>query len=245
MIKKIGNETKMGSSHIQISYPGVILGKKDSGIGTIGRIDQANIGEGNTIKMHPHINDEILSYFRSGIVKHTDSEGFSTDITPNKLMLMKAGEIFYHEESVNEHIEGLQIFIRPGERDLKPEVIFHDLAEVYSQDQWRLIASPTSQTPLQFSSETWIYDFKAVDKTNFNLPELPNSGLTAILYVFQGFAEINEEMKLEKGESIVFDGNETVNINVTKTAELVLFLTNEASTYYSGGMYSGNKSILS
>jgi len=242
MIKKIGNDTKMGSSHIQISYPGASLGEKDSGIGTIGRIDQANIGAGNTIKMHPHINDEILSYFRSGIVKHTDSEGFSTDITPNKLMLMKAGKIFYHEESVNEHIEGLQIFIRPGEKDLKPEVVFYDLSEIYSKDQWRLIASPTSQTPLQFSSETWIYDLKAVDKTNFNLPELPKSGLTAILYVFQGITEINDEMKLEKGESIVFDGNETVNISVDAGAELVLFLTNEASVFYSGGMYSGNQS---
>jgi len=242
MIKKISNDTKMGSSHIQISYPGTILGKKDSGIGTIGRIDQANIGAGNTINMHPHINDEILSYFRSGIVKHTDSESFSADITPNKLMLMKAGKIFYHEESVNEHIEGLQIFIRPGEKDLKPEVIFHDLQEVYSKDQWRLIASPTNQTPLQFSSETWIYDFKAVNKTNFNLPEFPKSGLTAILYIFQGIAEINEEIKLEKGESIVFDDNETVNIKMHQSTELVLFLTNEASVYYSGGMYSGNQS---
>lgn len=241
MIKKIGNETKMGSSHIQISYPGAILGKTDSGIGTIGRIDHANIGAGNIIKMHPHINDEILSYFRSGIVKHTDSEGFSADITPNKLMLMKAGKIFYHEESVNEHIEGLQIFIRPGQEDLKPEVIFFDLLEMYSTDEWRLIASPTNQTTLQFSSETWIYDFKAVDKTNFNLPEFPKSGLIAILYVFQGFAEINGEFKLEKGESIVFDNNETLNINVNQTTELVLFLTNEASTYFSGGMYSGNK----
>jgi len=242
MIKKISNDTKMGSSHIQISYPGTILGKKDSGIGTIGRIDQANIGAGNTINMHPHINDEILSYFRSGIVKHTDSENFSADITPNKLMLMKAGKIFYHEESVKEHIEGLQIFIRPGEKDLKPEVIFHDLQEVYSKDQWRLIASPTSQTPLQFSSETWIYDFKAVNKTNFNLPEFPKSGLTAILYIFQGIAEINEEIKLEKGESIVFDDNETVNIKMHQSTELVLFLTNESSVYYSGGMYSGNQS---
>ena len=241
MIKKIGSDTKMGSSHIQISYPGSIRGEKDSGIGTIGRIDHANIGAGNTINMHPHINDEILSYFRSGIVKHTDSEGFSADITPNKLMLMKAGEIFYHEESVKEHIEGLQIFIRPGEKDLKPEVIFHDLLKVYSKDLWRLIASPTSQTSLQFSSETWIYDFKANTLVDLVLPKFPKSGLTAILYVFQGFATINQEYKLEKGESIVFDDNETINIKTHQSTELVLFLTNEASNFYREGMYSGNQ----
>jgi len=241
MIIKISNDNRTVQGPIKICYPGTKWGKNDSGVGTIGRIDHANIPAGNIIKMHPHINDEILSYFRSGIVKHTDSEGFSADITPNKLMLMKAGSIFHHEESVNEHIEGLQIFIRPGEKDLKPEVVFHDLPEVYSKDEWRLIASPTSETPLQFSSETWIYDFKAIDTTNFNLPEFPKSGLTAILYVFQGIAKINKAIKLEKSESIVFDENETVTINATQNAELVLFLTNEASTNYSGGMYSGNK----
>jgi redox-sensitive bicupin YhaK (pirin superfamily) len=241
MIKKISNASKTGNGPIKISYPGIIWGNKDTGIGTIGRIDQANIPSGNTIKMHPHINDEILSYFRSGIVKHTDSEGFSAELSPNKLMLMKAGEIFYHEESVNEQIEGLQIFIRPSKKDLKPTVVFWDLTEVYSIDQWRLIASPTSQTPLHFSSETWIYDFKAVDKIDFKLPEFPKSGLTAILYVFQGNAEINEKIKLEKGESIVFDDTKIQTIHVSQNTELVLFLTNEASTYYSEGMYSGNK----
>ena len=242
MIKKISDDNKIGNSPIKICYPGTIWGQKDSGIGTIGRIDQANIGAGNTIKMHPHINDEILSYFRSGIVKHTDSEGFSVDITPNKLMLMKAGKIFYHEETVNKTIEGLQIFIRPNEKDLKPTVTFLDLPEVYSTDQWRLIASPTSQTPLQFSSETWIYDFKAETLVDFILPEFPKSGLTAILYIFQGFATINQEYQLNKGESIVFDDNEIINIKTHQSTELVLFLTNESSNFYSDGMYSGNQS---
>ncbi|MEJ7677960.1 MAG: pirin family protein [Segetibacter sp.] len=50
--------------------------------------------------MHPHINDEILTYLRSGKVKHTDSEGFSEFIEPTRLMLMKAGKSFYHEEKV-------------------------------------------------------------------------------------------------------------------------------------------------
>lgn len=242
MIKKIGNEQKTGNGPIKICYPGIIWNNIDSGIGTIGRIDHAIIGAGNTIKMHPHSNDEILSYFRSGIVKHTDSEGFSANITPSKMMLMKAGRIFYHEETVEEKIEGLQIFIRPRDKDLKPEVVFWDLPEVYSADQWRLIASPTNDTTLQFSSETWIYDFKIASTTNIELPQqLPSSDLTAIFYVFQGYAEINETYQLNKGENIVFGSNETLKINVQQDTELVLFLTNEKSNFYRGGMYSGNK----
>jgi redox-sensitive bicupin YhaK (pirin superfamily) len=241
MIQKISNDNKTGNDHIKISYPGAVWGKNDTGIGTIGRIDHANINAGAVIKMHPHANDEILSYFRSGIVKHTDSEGLSADIGSNKLMLMKAGKIFYHEESVNEQMEGLQIFIRPVAADISPEVIFWDLTEVYSTDKWRLIASPAKESQLKFSSETWIFDLKANAKTNFNLPEFSKPGLTGILYVFQGFAEINQEYKLNKGESIIFDDNTIINIDVQQGTELVLFLTNESSNFYSGGMYSGNK----
>lgn len=77
MIKKIENDKKVGNAHIKILYPGsVIENSTDSGLGSIGRIDHANIGGNVTIKMHPHINDDILSYFRSGHAVHTDSEGF-------------------------------------------------------------------------------------------------------------------------------------------------------------------------
>lgn len=243
MIKKISISQKTGNSHIQICYPGIIWGNNDTGIGTIGRIDQANIPAGNTIKMHPHINDEILSYFRTGLVRHTDSEGFSADIKSDKLMLMKAGKIFYHEESVLGQIEGLQIFIRPGDKDLKPEVIFNDLKDIYSFNDWRLLASPSNKTPLQLSSQTWIFDLKASNKTAFALPEFPKKELTAMLYVFQGSAEINENYQLQKGESIVFKDEENIKLKVENGSELVLFLTDENSKFYNAGMYSGNQQL--
>lgn len=66
MILKIDNTQKFGNHHISILYPGTILGNRDTGIGSIGRIDHAQITGATTIKMHPQSNDEILSYFRVG-----------------------------------------------------------------------------------------------------------------------------------------------------------------------------------
>jgi redox-sensitive bicupin YhaK (pirin superfamily) len=241
MIQKVSQDQKTGNSHIKVCYPNIVWGIKDTCIGTIGRIDQANIPAGNTIKMHPHINDAILSYFRTGLVRHTDSEGFTADIKSDKLMLMKAGKIFYYEESVLGQIEGLQIFIRPGKKDSKPEVVFHDLQEIYSLDEWCLVASPTEKSSLQFSSQTWVSDLKANKATSFTLPELPKDNLTAILYVFQGFAEINDNYQLLKGECIVFKEEKNTDIEVENGTELVLFLTDENSDYYDAGMYSDNQ----
>lgn len=241
MIQIIGNDEKIGNSHIRILYPGVLFeNSTDSGLGSIGRIDHAHISRPTTIKMHPHINDDILSYFRTGVAQHEDSEGFQASISRNKLMLMKAGKLFYHEENITEPLEGLQIFIRPKYKDLKPEVIFQDLETTDSINIWRILASPTTQTPLQFSSETWIYDIQLLEEKVITLPELPKQELTGLLYVFQGSIQLNNGTHVEKGESIVFK-NENIVVSAIEKAELVLFYTDENAEFYDGGMFSGNQ----
>ena len=241
MLKKIDNSKKAGNSHISILYPGLELSETDTGYYSIGRIDHANIHSGAVIKMHPHINDDILSYFRKGKVKHTDSEGFEEYIIPTRLMLMKAGKLFYHEEAILEDNEGLQIFIRPGEKDLKPEVIFEELTEMYPENNWRLIASPDKEkTKLQLSSQTWIYDTEITSGNTMQLPESPKESFAYLLYVYQGSLEVNENIKLSKGESL-FITDENISFKTENKANIVLFVTSTKAAYYDGGMYSGNK----
>nr|WP_278248460.1 pirin family protein [Niastella populi] len=43
-------------------------------------MDHARINPGALIPMHPHRDDEILTYLRSGQVKHLDSEGHTGTI---------------------------------------------------------------------------------------------------------------------------------------------------------------------
>lgn len=243
MIFKIDNSKKVGNPHIKILYPGKAMGSKDTGLASIGRIDHASLPPGSFIAMHPHINDEILSYFRIGKVKHTDSAGFSEYITPSRLMLMKAGKSFFHEEKIlddSEVLEGLQIFIRPKEKDLTPEVQFYELQNVFSENEWRLIAAPSSEAPLQLRSDTWIYDIQITEEKQIELPLLPKKGLTLLLYVFQGSATVNNSLSLSKGESVIIKDEENINIHSLQS-EMVLFVTDETSEFFDGGMYSGNQ----
>lgn len=240
MLIKLDLSKKSGNSHIAILYPGYYLSDTDSGYYTIGRIDQAHIHAGAVVKMHPHVNDDILSYFRTGKVLHTDSEGFSEQITPNRLMLMKAGKRFYHEEAIQEELEGLQIFIRPKEKDATPEVTFMNLAATDSVNQWRLLASPDAGARLQLSSNTRIYDIKVLSGTTLELPESPQPGLAYLLYAFQGNITVNGTTELNKGESLLIR-DEAIRFTTGTTAELVLFITDTTAVYYDGGMYSGNQ----
>lgn len=247
MIYKLDNTLKYGKQHggfgIQILYPGLIKPElNDTGFSTIGRIDQACITPGTLIPMHPHQNDEILTYLRSGKVLHKDSEGHSNIISNRKLMMMNAGSQFYHEEKTLEEggvLEGLQIFIRPEIRGLKPQVQFHQLSEAISINQWRKIAGKGNDYPLQIRSNTWILDMQLQQGEETFLPELGIENFSFLFYVFKGDILVNTNVQLSTGESAVVE-NEHPTFTANETTDIVLFITQKDATYFEGGMYSGN-----
>ncbi|WP_316505632.1 pirin family protein [Nitrosopumilus sp.] len=246
MIKKIENNKKKefesGGFRIQILFPGKELENNDTGIGTIGRIDHAKVNLGTLVPMHPHKDDEILTYLRNGKLKHKDSEGLEEKVSNKRLMMMNAGKMFYHEELAleNDMLEGLQIFIRPEKQGLKPNVQFHDFENAYSINKWRSVAGQNKEFPLHIRSKTSIYDIRLDAEKDTVLPELQENNPTLLFYVFNGKVSINENMELARGESIIIK-NEKIKIKTLQTADIVLFVTDENSTYFEDGMYSGNK----
>lgn len=81
---------------------------------------------------------------------------------------------------------------------------------------------------------------KLLQGNSSEIPELPKSNLTALLYVFQGSVQVNSTIDLRKKEGIVFK-NESIIINAPEDAELVLFVTDEEGEIFKDGMYSGNQ----
>lgn len=232
-----------GGFGIEILYPGLIFpNSNDTGIAGIGRIDQAKVTPGTLIPMHPHVDDEILTYLRKGKVKHLDSEGHTAEISNSKLMLMNAGASFYHEELVLEGgtLEGLQIFIRPETGGLKPRVQFHDLRETYSINQWRKLAGRGEGYPLEIRSSTWILDNRMTEGSIQSLSHLPLENLLSLFYVFAGTIQVNDDILLQAGESIIIENRNPV-FRALETSDVVLFITDPRAEFYKGGMYSGNQ----
>jgi redox-sensitive bicupin YhaK (pirin superfamily) len=248
MLTKIDNSLKFGKKHggfgIEILYPGTIVpDSDDTGIATIGRIDQAIVTPGTLIPMHPHRDDEILTYLRKGKVKHLDSEGTTAHISNTKLMMMNAGARFYHEELVLEEggiLKGLQIFIRPETGGLKAQVQFHDLPEAFSVNQWRKLAGKGDEYPLEIRSSTWIEDIQMTKDNEQSLPQLPIQNPTILFYVFEGEVKVNDDLVLKTGESILIE-KESPTFYALQTSDVVLFITNKNAPYFEGGMYSGNQ----
>lgn len=247
MLTKIDNTIKYGKQHggfgIQILYPGLILPRlNDTGFSTIGRIDHARITPGTLIPMHPHQNDEILTYLRSGNVKHLDTEGYTDVISNQRLMMMNAGANFYHEEQVLKEggvLEGLQIFIRPETADLPPQVQFHQLPETYSRNHWRKIAGKGDDFPLQIRSNTWLMDLRLEKGEEIVLPEAPSENCAFLFYVFDGKINVNETMVLIGGESTLVE-MESPTFRAVETSDVILFITQRDAHHFDGGSYSGN-----
>lgn len=247
MLTKIDNTIKYGKQHggfgIQILYPGLIRPQlNDSGFSTIGRIDHARITPGTLIPMHPHKDDEILTYLRSGNVKHLDSEGYTDIISNQKLMMMNAGANFYHQEKVLEGggtLEGLQIFIRPETAGLSPMVKFSQLSDTYSANRWRKIAGKGNDYPLQIRSDTWLMDLRLEKGQDIVLPQAPSENCAFLFYVFDGKVNVNETMALAAGESVLIE-MEDPTFRAVETSDVVLFITQTSAAHFNGGMYSGN-----
>lgn len=230
---------RRGGFGIEVLYPGLALGADDSGIAAIGRIDHARIPAGHVIRMHPHRDDEILTYVRQGGMLHRDTVGDQAEITRSRLMLMNAGHTFEHEEKIPgpQPLECLQIFIRPQAADLGPKVQFHDFGESLSRNSWRLIAGPRG-APLQLRAEAWIQDAHLAAGTKLALPVRPTSSIARLLYLFAGEARIGRDV-LADGESLILGADEPV-VEAHCDADLVLFSTDLTAPSFKGGMFSGN-----
>lgn len=250
MLIKLDNAIKFGKKRggfgIEILYPGIIFpGYDDTGIAGIGRIDQAKVTPGTLIPMHPHIDDEILTYLRAGKVKHLDSEGNTAELSNSKLMMMNAGASFYHEELVLQEggtLEGLQIFIRPETGGLRPEVQFYDLQEPYSINQWRKLAGRGKNYPLAIRSNTWILDSRLEKGNLLILPGISLDKPIFLFYVFKGTIKVNDDILVQTGESLLIE-NVNPSLEAMETSDVVLFCTDKNSVFYDGGMYSGRIEI--
>lgn len=210
------------------------------GLGPLGRMDHSTLEPGMVIPMHPHVNDEILSYMRKGQMMHRDSHGHVELLYGHYMMMMNAGKLFYHEETcmddADDKIEMLQIFFRPKEDDLEPKVQFHNFEFYHSLDIWRMIGGPEdSDAPLKIRSEAWFFDTH-LHKSTIATPELEKDGHVGFLYVFEGSVSSDGEV-FSKGDSVVLE-NEQILLTANESADLVFFILDKKSPYSRNGMYA-------
>jgi redox-sensitive bicupin YhaK (pirin superfamily) len=224
---------------VEIMYPGLSLTEDDSGIGPIGRIDRAQVQPGHLIGMHPHKDDEILTYIRGGEMLHRDTVGNEKRLDNTHFMMMNAGHTFQHEEFMlgDNPVRALQIFLRPNATDLEPIVQFHEFPEQNSVDSWRLIAGPR-KAPLVVRSDVRVFDARIGKDVQLRLP-ITDTGRDMLLYVYSGKIALENHL-VSEGESLFLTGFDK-HPTALAASDVVLFSFDPKAEVYRGGMFSGNQ----
>ncbi len=218
--------------------PGRVFGDKStsSSFGPLSNIDHAVMQKGLTIKMHEHVNDEILSYVVTGTSIHRDSAGFEVPISRGKLMLMNAGESFWHEEKVKkDYVDMLQIFVRPVEKDLPAKIQFHD--KPMDNSDWYVMVGPEgSDAPLYVRQNVYIMDAHLKAGESLDVPIY--EGLAPFLYVMNGEIQIGDIL-VGKQEAVTDVDAPLPAFTASSDATVVLFMVDLEADMSMAGTISG------
>ncbi|WP_449354370.1 pirin family protein [Virgibacillus natechei] len=209
----------------------------DSAFGTLSNIDHAEMQKGLTVKMHEHVNDEIFSYVYKGTSYHRDSAGFEAPIAPGKLMMMNAGYSFWHEEKVKNApaVEMLQIFVRPPESGLMPDIQFHD--KPTDNHDWYLMVGPKgSAAPLYVRQDVYILDAHPKAGERLEIPSYKN--LKPFLYVMSGEITMSD-LTISKQEAVTDLENPLPPLRAKTDATVVLFFVDMNAPMSMDGTISG------
>jgi quercetin 2,3-dioxygenase len=233
---------RRGLFNIDLYFPGRALKNPDdpNGLLQLGRFDFAHLLPGVFVGMHPHRDDEILTYMRQGTMIHEDTHGERELISATHLMLMNAGTGIYHQESIpaaGEEVKLLQIFIRPERSGLIPRVQFSSFDSPVSINQWRVVAGHQDvipKAPLLVQSQVIVSDCR-LEKSGISIVDKKDK--VYVLFVFDGELEI-EDYILRTGDALISNGEE-IHVFSSGVSDLVLFELDENGTYTTKGMYSG------
>lgn len=196
-----------GGFTINFNLPGRnVPGHADHGYGPLAAIAESIAEPGTWIPLHPHRNEEIISWVPDGVSRHDDRTVGELVIDSDHLMVMNAGSGFWHEERTltgDPRLRMLQIFVRPHSLDLEPR-IQHAVLAAPVANEWRHLVGPEgADAPFYVRNDIHLYDARLDEGAQAGLPSI--SGWHTYLYVFSGAVELGGT-HLDEAESAVITG---------------------------------------
>ena len=146
------------------------------------------------IKLHPHVNDEIISWVPDGVMRQGDPLSGELITDKDHLMIMNAGKGFWHEEKTLESdppLRMLQIFVRPHTINLHPG-IQHGALPAWKYNEWRQVFGPEgSGSHFYVRNEIEMYDLRVHEGETVTFPQ--KEGYDIFFFVFNGSVAVNEQ----------------------------------------------------
>ncbi len=216
-----------GRFKIIIHHPGFTMaGHGDHGYGPLAVIAESFMAPDTWIKLHPHNNDEIISWVPEGVMRHDDVTNGALITDPEHLMVMNAGTEFWHEErtlATDPPLRMLQIFVRPHTADLTP-VIQHGALEPWSYDTWRKVFGPEhSGSAFYVRNDVEMYDLRVQAGEQVDFPIRP--GYATYFMTYTGGITVNGHA-FAQGDTGLLVNETSAQLVATENSLIVAFVIN-------------------
>jgi hypothetical protein len=198
----------------------------DHGYGPLATIGESFMAPDTWIRMHPHNNDEIISWVPQGVMRHYDSANNTLITDKDHIMIMNAGTEFWHEEKTlakDPPLRMLQIFIRPYAIDLKPGIQYGEM-EKWVQNKWRKVfGAENSASAFYVRNDVTMYDLKVQANESVAFPM--RDGYDVYFMAYTGEITVNGKVFKQSETGLLVD--ETSAMLTANTDSLVVaFLIN-------------------
>ena len=226
------------------SFPGHLMpGRPDHGLGPLATIMESFLAPGTHIKLHEHVQDEIVSWVPAGVMRHDDPHGGHLTIDAGHLMIMNAGRGFRHEERTrgdDPPLRMLQIFVRPHAPDLEPQIQHGPLPAAHA-NAWRHVFGPTgSEAPFTVRNAVHCHDIRMAPGDTAVLPA--RSGWRTYVFVFSGCIEAGEQ-RFGEAETGLCGDDALVTIRAAEASLVVAFVVDPDAEICRGGTVGDGETV--
>ncbi len=192
--------------------------------GNLRVINEDRIAPGQGFGTHPHNDMEIVTYIISGAIEHKDSMGNGTVIRAGEVQRMTAGTGILHSEfnqSQDEELHLLQIWIFPEEKNLEPGYEQTLFAREDKLNQLRLIASHDGRDgSITINQDVDLYASVLEGGNEVNLGEVTNRRI--FVQVVSGELDVNGQ-KLLAGDGAQIRHAPDIRAEAKMETEFLLF----------------------
>ena len=193
------------------------------GFGPLRVINEDRVEPGRGFGQHSHQNMEIISWVLEGALQHKDSLGTGAVIVPGEMQRMTAGSGITHSEfnnSANEKVHFLQIWIIPGRPGLQPGYEQRNFSDQLS-DNLRLIASVDGRDgSVLIHQDIDLHGARL--SADAKVTHAFRPGRLGWLQVARGSVDLNGQT-LEQGDGAAIADVADVTIDAQEAAEVLLF----------------------
>ncbi len=194
------------------------------GFRTLRVMNEDRVAPGEGFGTHGHRDMEIISYVLEGGLKHLDSMGTGSILSPGDFQCMSAGSGITHSEfnaSKTEPVHFYQIWILPLSRGIAPSYQELKAEAIHKQDRLALVASPDGfDGSLRIHQDASVY-IGSLSSSKTLEHQFMHGGY-GWLQVLRGCIQA-AGLELNAGDGLAINNESALRIDSIEDAELLLF----------------------